>query len=298
MQAKLSPRETIMTLPYSHGTLAAALGLVIALSSPTVAQSLRDGRTGGSDPIDTLTAQVILERALRRAEKQKDSGIELEFEYLLESVVESVDGDGVVTDTETAQYRRYPLEGHLYDELVLTDGQPLDDKEAREEQKQKTEFTEKARAHAARGERYDPEEMNMRFDHELMDRYDTKLEGSETVRGHVCWVLSFAPRDGQLPDTRRMDKARNRSTGQLWISKDDYGVVRVAFEMQEPFRYLWGLVATLRHATGQLDLERIEPGLWTPTTFDLEMDLRVFFKSIRRHIRQEWLEHIRLGTIP
>ena len=287
-----------MTLPYLHRTLAVALWLVIALTFPTVAQPQSDGSTGGLNPVDMLTAQVILERALQRAEQQEDSGLELEFESLLESVVESLDGDGAVTDTKTAQYRRYPLEGHLFNELVLADGQPLDDKEAREEQERKTKFAEEARAHAARGERYAPEEMNMRFDHELMDRYDTTLEGSETVRGYVCWVLSFAPRDGQLPDTRRMDKALNRSTGQLWIAKDDYGVVRVAFEMQEPFRYLWGLAATLRHATGQLDFERTEPDLWSPTTFDLAMDLRVFFKGIRRHIRQEWIEHVRLGTTP
>ena len=274
-----------MTLPILSRPVTATLGLLVAFAPATTAQ-----------PLDALTASLILERALDRSTNQQESGIELEFEYLFESLVESLDGDGLVTDTETVRYRRYPVEGYLYDEIVLRDGQPLDDDDVREEREKKAEFAEEARAHTARGERYDPEEMNIQFDHELMDRYDTTLEGSETVRGHVCWVLSFAPRDGQLPDNRRIDKALNRSTGQLWIAKDDYGVVRITFEMQEPFRYLWGLVATLRRATGQLNLERAEPGLWTPLTFDLNMDLRVFFKGIRRHILQEWLEHTRLGT--
>ena len=55
-------------------------------------------------------------------------------------------------------------------------------------------------------------------------------------------------------------------------------------------RYLWGVVASLRHADGQFDFERVEGNLWTPVTLDLHLDLRVFFRNIRRNIRQEWLE--------
>ena len=93
-----------------------------------------------------------------------------------------------------------------------------------------------------------------------------------------------------------MDKALNRSTGRLWIAQDDYGVARVSFEMQEPFRYLWGLVATLRHATGRLDFRRVDGELWAPSAFDLQLDLRVFFKGIRRHVRQQWVDVRRLET--
>ena len=66
--------------------------------------------------------------------------------------------------------------------------------------------------------------------------------------------------------------------------------------MQRPFRYVWGLVATLRHAAGQLEYERVDRNLWTPARFDLELDLRVFFKGIRRRIRQVWVEHTRIGA--
>ena len=47
-----------------------------------------------------------------------------------------------------------------------------------------------------------------------------------------------------------MDKALNRSTGRLYIAQRDYGVMRIEFEMQEPMRYLWGLIATLKSAMG------------------------------------------------
>lgn len=259
----------------------------LAITGQTVREPASLYRTDESG----LTAVVVVERALARAAEQDESLIELGFESVGESNVESLNGNGVVTKTETTRYLRYPLEGLLYDEVVEKDGNVLSDDEARKELERKDEFIKEARAHAARGEEYVPNEMDVGFDRELMERYETSLRGSEVVRGHRCWVIDFEPRDGKLPDNRRMDKALNRSTGRLWISQDDYGVVRVAFEMQKPFRYLWGLAATLRHADGQLDFERVEEGFWAPVSFDLTLDLRVFFKGIRRHIQQRWTDY-------
>ena len=241
------------------------------------------------------TERTILDRAIERASTQDDSGIELAFEYIVESTVESINGDGDVTETETSRLRRYPLEGLLYDELIEQDGRPLEEDDLRKEKEKKSKFIREARAHAARGEPYEPDEMNMRFDRELMDRYNTRLVGTDIIRGLTCWVLSFEPRNGRLPDNRRMDKALNRSVGRLWIAQDDFGVARISFEMQRPFRYLWGLIATLRHATGDFDFERIDDNVWIPKSFDLELDLRVFFRNMRRHIRQDWIEHRPIG---
>ena len=256
----------------------------------TVLPQTIDAETASADGPSALTADDILTHVFERAAMQEESRVELAYEYLVASTVESLNGDGDVTDIEMARYRRYPLEGLLYEELIERDGESLDDDDAREQQEKKADFIREARAHAERGEEYEPDEMRILFDHELMDRYQTTLDGTEMIRSYVCWVVSFEPREGKLPDKRQMDKALNRSTGRLWIAQDDYGVARISFEMREPFRYLWGLVASLRHADGQFDFERVEGNLWTPVTFDLHLDLRVFFRNIRRNIRQEWLE--------
>ena len=134
--------------------------------------------------------------------------------------------------------------------------------------------------------------MSVDFDTDLMDRYHTTFAGTDVVRGDSCWVIRFEPREGRLPDNRRIDKALNRSTGFLWITQDGYRVARVTFEMQRPFRWLWGIAGTLRHATGQFDLQWIEPNLWGLADSRIEFDLGVLFgmKSIRRRIRNEWIE--------
>ena len=243
-------------------------------------------------------AATIIERALEQARLQHETAIERDFEYVTAATAESLDGDGKVTRTETTRRRHFPLEGHLYSELIERDGQPLDADDVRDERERKVRFVREARRHAARGEPYDPDEMQLDFDSELLERYDMALVGREWVRGDPCWVIRFEPRAGRLPDRRRIDKALNRSTGHLWITQDDYRVARVSFEMQRPFRWLWGIAGTLRHATGQFDLQWIRPDLWGLADSRIEFHLGVLFgmKSVRRRIRSEWDEQRQVDT--
>ncbi len=243
------------------------------------------------------TAEMILDRAIERSEAQDESNRELDFESIVLYTVEKLNGDGEVTDTETTKYRRYPLEGLLYEELIERDGLALDEDDVRKAAKDKREFIEEVQKHAERDEEYEPDEYSsVKFNREMMSRYNIALVGTDTVGEDLCWVLEFVPREGKLPDEKRMDKALNRSTGKMWITQNDYGVARISFEMQKPFRYLWGIVATLRHAKGQLDFIRVSPEVWYPSTFDLHLDLSVFFRGIRRHIRQDLIEYQPLDT--
>ena len=280
------PRKRVVAVR-ARSALAFCLGLIFA-PGPATAQPT--GELVAGNPV---AASIIVERALDVASRQWDSALGSAFEYVTAGTVESLDADGNVTRTETSRRRHYPLAGHFYSELIGRDGGPLDRDDVRDEQDQKAEFIREARRHAARGERYDPDEMHVDFDRELMDRYHTTLVGTDIVRGKSCWVLHFVPRAGRLPDKSRIDKALNRSNGHLWITQDDYRVVRVTFEMQRPFRWLWGIAGTLRHATGQFDLQWIRPDLWTLAHSRIEFDVKVLFgmKSIRRRVRSELVEY-------
>ena len=71
-----------------------------------------------------------------------------------------------------------------------------------------------------------------------------------------------------------------------------YRVARATFEMQRPFRWLWGIAGTLSHAAGQFDLQWVRPDLWTLGHSRIEFDVKVLFgmKSIRRRVRSELVE--------
>ena len=270
-----------------QGALACCLGLIW---TPLAAAAQSGGELVASDRLDVST---IVERALDLAAQQRESALDGHFDYETAGTVESLDAAGKVKRTETSRRRHYPLEGHFYSELIEREGRSLDADDAQDERERKARFVREAKRHAARGERYDPDEMHVDFDSALMERYDTTFVGEDVVRGDPCWVIRFEPRAGSLPDDKRIDKALNRSTGHLWIRQDDFRVARVTFEMQRPFRWLWGIAGTLRHATGQFDLHWIEPDLWTLASSRIEYDVSVLFgmKSIRRRIRSEWVEH-------
>ena len=239
------------------------------------------------------SAEVIVSRAIALAESQYEDVAYARFESRQVSITESLNANGETTESATSVYLRRPLEGALYDELVEKDGRPLTDKEQREENQRREKFIEEVRKRRSRGGHPQPTQgPDIRFNHELMDRYRVELTGEETVRGHTSWVINFEPKEGKLPSRTRMDPALNNSTGRLWISQQDHGLVRLEFAMREPFRYWGGLLATLRQAEGLLDFERFDDGTWLPLSFDFKLDLEVLMlKNIRRHIISEWSEH-------
>ena len=58
----------------------------------------------------------------------------------------------------------------------------------------------------------------------------------------------------------------------MWIAKADYGVPRVEFDLDEPIRYLGGFLATVRETAGRVEYVRVEPDVWLPIEFELELD--------------------------
>lgn len=264
--------------------------LALCAAAPALPQAPVAARGSASE---ALSAAEIVERALARAAEREESELDLRFESSVLSTVETIGADGEATDVKTARYRRYPLEGSLYQEIVERDGKALDASEARRERQRKQDFIREARRRAAKGAKREPDRRTVRFNRELMDRYRTALAGTEELQGHRCWVIRAEPRDGPLPNIRRMDRALNQSTGRFWIAQDGYDMVRVSFEMRKPVRYLWGLFATLRQADGEIEYAIVEPGVWMPARFRLDLDLRLFLsaKAIRRRIRNVWSDY-------
>lgn len=269
--------------------------LAASVSGVTAAQQAEGSSAGGYG----LRPEIIVERALKRGEAQIEAGIEGQFEVMVSAFIRSIDGEGEIAATESARYEVYPLAGAIYEEMVEKDGRPLTEREARSAREEKEDFIREVEKRKARGLTPQPEdERRVRFDRELMSRYRLEIIGEEEVRGDPCWVLYFEPRGGELPENTRMDKALNRSTGRLWIAKADYGVPRVEFDLDEPIRYLGGFLATVRETAGRVEYERVEPDVWLPIEFELELDLRVLVKNIRRVISRRWSDYRRVDLGP
>lgn len=275
-----------------RGASATAVGCGLALAMGAAPASASDQAENPSTGKVASTPSVdeIVDRFVETSERQEKLAVGIGFESYMRSTVESLKADGKISSVRTSLYHQYPLEGTTYLELIQRDGKPLEGKSARDAQRSKARFIREARRHAARGEKYTPDDRGVKFTRGFMSRYRTTLDGTEELRGHDCWVVRFEPREGPLPEVRRMDKALNRSEGRIWITKDGYNMVRVSFEMREPVRYMWSILATLRSVVGQADFKMAQTDLWRPMALRLDMGLTVLFgvKNIRLRIHNSW----------
>ena len=262
------------------------LGVLLALGGPAVPAGAQE-----------WTAQEIVDRAVARADAQRDAQHDLRYQAIFEVLTERLSGDGKVEETERETYEQYPLEGVIYEELVAREGMPLTADDERKEQERRREFVAEVRERRARGIDPRPEDENrVELNEDFISRYQYSLVGEEVHNGYDCWIVQLVPRPGELPVRRRIDTALNKSTGRLWVVKEDFGVHRVEFEMDEPVRFWGGIVGVLRNTVGHLEFTRIAEGTWLPETIDIRLDLRIVFWNLRRRIVQQWTEYTPVPT--
>ena len=268
-------------------------GIRRAAAAVGVAGTLAAGSLAAPAAGQDWTAEEIVERAVARADEQRNTQADLLYRATFESITEKLSGDGDVEDTERATYEQYPLEGVIYEELVAQEGEPLTADDARKERERRRDFVEEVRERRARGED-DPrpeDENRVELNDDFISRYQYSIVGEEQREGHDCWIIQLVPRPGDLPVNRRIDTALNKSTGRLWIAKEDFGLSRVEFEMDEPVRFWGGIAGTLRNTVGRLQFLRTDEGAWVPKRIDIRLDLRIVFWNIRRRIVREWDEY-------
>ncbi len=257
------------------------IGVLLALGGPAVPAGAQ-----------AWTAQEIVDRVVARAAAQREAQDDLRYRATFEALTEQLNGDGEVEETEHETYEQYPLEGVIYEALVAREGIPLTAEDARKEQARRREFIEEVRERRARG--IDPrreDENRVELDEDFISRYQYALVGEEVRAGYDCWIVQLVPRPGDLPVRRRIDNALNKSTGRLWVVKEDFGVSRVEFEMNEPVRFWGGIVGVLRNTVGHLEFTRTAEGAWVRKAIDIRLDLRIVFWNRRRHIVQQWTEY-------
>lgn len=271
-----------------HALYGATLVVLAALPSAPTSSMIQT---------EELSADQIVDRAVVRADRQRESQASLAYESTIEAITEHLRGDGSVDKTEVETYRQYPVEGVLFEELIALDREPLDEDDLRDELSRREEFAEGIRDRRVNNEELIQKgEIQVDFDREFVERYEYSLVGEAVVNGHSCWIIYLVPRDGDLSASRNIDNALNNSTGHLSISKEDFGLVRVEFQMARSVRFWWGLLGTLRDTRGQLEFTRVADGVWLPSLVDIQSDLRILFRSIRRRIVRQWNDYAPIGA--
>lgn len=186
--------------------------------------------------------------------------------------------DAVGGGTKTS--RVMTIEGSPYYKLIARNGKPLSQQEAAQEEK-KFQAETSRRQHetpAQRQKRVSQYERERRQDNALMksmvDAFDYKLAGEETVNGRRCWVLDSTPKPGYQP-TSRDTKVLTGMRGKLWVDQQQYQWVKVHAEVFRPVAF--GLFIARVQPGTQFNLEQrpVAGNLWLPSHFSMTVNARV-----------------------
>jgi hypothetical protein len=255
--------------------LSAAVGVVLISATPQrLDASLPDART-------------IIDGALERATWATEQQFEAQFQHTMTERLRKYDDEGEATEDVTRQYLVEPHEGVPYAKLLTKDGQPISGDDLADEQKRWETFLDELENPP------DPEESNedpleLAFNEDLIARYTTESVGVQTLRGRPTYVLDFKPRPGKLPVRRRLDRALNKSRGEIWIDQDTFEVARLTFELTERVRLWWGILGSVSNVTGRVERRPIAEDIWMPDEIDVYYEYRVLFSNSRRGGTTRW----------
>ena len=237
--------------------------------------------TAQPDPTST-EVRAIIDRAFERSAWAEEQAFEVRYRHAMAQRTRKFDKRGEVEEDEKRLYSVEPVRGVPYARLVSKNGGPIEGDDLRTERERWQDFLEELDRDPDEDENEDEEDENVVFNEELLERFTATLDGIRDLRGRPSYVISFEPRPGKLPVRRQIDRALNKSRGELWIDQATYEIARVNFELIGRVRLWWGILGSISDVTGHFEREPIAEDVWLATEVDIYFHVRVLFSTTRR----------------
>ena len=239
---------------------------------------------------------IVVEAVERMDEAQQAAAGD--YRALVTSESREFDGRGEVEEETRVEWESIPIDGARFSRRIAIDGRPLTAEEQTRETEREAAFRERLRR--LRAGEIEPEENENQiiFDEELVARYDMTLEGEEPFRNRASYRIAFAPRDGDLPVRRQIERALNKARGRIWVDRETHEIARLEFELIDRVRLWWGLVGTIHRFRGSLDRGPVLDGRWANLQSESYSDVRVFFSRSRQASVQRWRDYAWIDDPP
>jgi len=265
----------------------ASVLLSVALLAGVAALSVSAEQPGST----STEVRAIIDKALERAAWAEEQGFEARYRSMVLQRTRTFDKHGEVEDDEKRLFKVEPVRGVPYSRLVSKNGGPIEGDDLKTERERWDDFLEALnRDPAEDDDESDEDDEAVVFNGELLERFTAELDGIRDLRGRPTYVVSFRPRPGKLPVRRQIDRALNKSRGELWIDQATYEIARVNFELMGKVRLWWGILGNISDVTGHFEREPISEEVWLTTIVDIYFHVRVLFSTTRRSNTTHWSE--------
>ena len=205
----------------------------------------------------------VTQRMIERSQKvaQVDQGPQ--YTYQKRSLLQRLDAVGTPLKSEEKLYQVTLIGGFPFRRLVRIQGRELSSEELRIEDEKEAKFRQRFMS-------VDPKKLVARKEGvvtpELLDRYQFVVEKRVVLSNRATLVLTFKPKEGNLPSSAIEDKVLNRMTGRLWIDERDAEIAKLEVSLAEPIFLGWfGLLGSLTQCDMTLERQRMPDGAWIDT---------------------------------
>lgn len=240
--------------------------------------------SSSSQPAPELTdVKEIIRRAIEADGKNDE--LAHNYTYQQHSVQTELDKDGKAKKQHSATHDITILYGEEYSRLIEKDGQPLSEKDARNEQEKLDKFSAKHKDETEndRRKRAEKEEKQRKQDRafvqDALNAYDFTLLPSEQLEGHEVYVIEATPHTGFHPTQPHAD-ILPKLKGRLWIDKQTYGLAKIEAESIDTISF--GLFLARLHKGSHLTFEQtlVNNEVWLPRHVLFGGDARIMvFKN-------------------
>jgi hypothetical protein len=221
----------------------------------------------------------VTQRMIERSQKvaQVDQGPQ--YTYQKRSLLQRLDAVGTPLKSEEKLYQVTLIGGFPFRRLVRIQGRELSSEELRIEDEKEAKFRQRFMS-------VDPKKLVARKEGvvtpELLDRYQFVVEKRVVLSNRATLVLTFKPKEGNLPSSAIEDKLLNRMTGRLWIDEGDADTARLEVSLAEPIFLGWfGLLGSLTQCDMTLERQRMPDGAWIDTKQALLIQYRKLTATMR-----------------
>jgi len=248
----------------------AALLIVLAASSALFAQN--KGSDKPQNQAIVLNARQIVGQSLVVAEhswQARDAYI-----YMERDEDRRLDSAGQVQSDNVDLTRMTLVNGIRFEQLMEHNGQLP----SAEDQKKRDQDFEKLKHETPeeRAARLRKDQENRSFLRDLLDAFDFRLIGEETVAGRPTYVLEATPHPG-YHGTGKYGKLFARVQGKLWVDKQDFGWVKVDGEVTQSFSMGLFVARVQRGSHIILDQTCLGDAVWVPKRLELRASAKILF---------------------
>lgn len=204
------------------------------------------------------------------------------------------DSNRKVKETKVRVQEHLVLEGSEYHRLIEVDGQPLPPARVKQEQEKMDAEIARRRAESAsaRRKRLEHHEENrkeaIRFREEVLQAFDFRLTGEETIAGFPCYRITGEPKRGFSPKTREGKLLLGKIHGTIWVSKAGFDLVRVDAETIAKITFGGFLASLGPGAHIEVQMMRVNDELWHPQSVRLGLNARALWQKMNLEEEISW----------